>query len=162
MVESHGLSRRLQLLAALSRAKALAEPSPMAWLGLAQTGSAWPGIWLWAGPGTSLETTKHRNNNNNNGNGEEENNENKDRKEPKWWNTFVIWAFGMFILFCLLITTNYLQIGYLTWNHNNKTMEGNLGQVEPQLDRERKSRRWGQQGDNKDKAILYKNRWDIC
>jgi hypothetical protein len=26
----------------------------MAWLGPAQTGSAWPGSWLWAGPGTSL------------------------------------------------------------------------------------------------------------
>ena len=55
MVESHSLSRRLRLLAALSQAKALAEPSPMARLGLAQTGSAWPGIRLWAGPGTSLE-----------------------------------------------------------------------------------------------------------
>ena len=54
MGESHGLSRRLWLLAALRLAKALAEPSPMARLGLAQTGSARPGIRLWARPGTSL------------------------------------------------------------------------------------------------------------
>ena len=54
MVESRGLSRRLRLSTALSLAKALAEPSPMARLGQAQTGSARPGIRLWAGPGTSL------------------------------------------------------------------------------------------------------------
>ena len=54
MVQSRGPSRRLWLSATLSRAKAIAGPSPMAWLGPAQTGSAWPGFWLWAGPGTSL------------------------------------------------------------------------------------------------------------
>ena len=54
MAKSRGLSRQLRLSAALSLAKALAEPSPMARLGLAQTGSARPGIRLWARPGTSL------------------------------------------------------------------------------------------------------------
>jgi hypothetical protein len=59
MVESRGLSRRLWLSATLSRAKALAGPSPMAaWLGPPQTGSAWPGFWLWAGPGTSLDARR--------------------------------------------------------------------------------------------------------
>jgi hypothetical protein len=52
--KSCGLGRRLWLSAALSRAKAVVGPSPMAWLGLAQTGPAWPGSWLWARPGTSL------------------------------------------------------------------------------------------------------------
>jgi hypothetical protein len=58
MAESLGLSRRLWLSTALSRAKAPAGPSPMAWLGLAQTGSAWPGFRLWAGPGTSLRLNR--------------------------------------------------------------------------------------------------------
>jgi hypothetical protein len=49
-----GLSQRLWLFATLSQAKALAGPAPLAWLGLAQTGPAWPGFRLKAGLGTSL------------------------------------------------------------------------------------------------------------
>jgi hypothetical protein len=49
-----GLSQRLWLFATLSQAKALAGPAPLAWLGLAQTGTAWPGFRLKAGLGTSL------------------------------------------------------------------------------------------------------------
>ena len=45
------------LLATLSRAKAITGPSPMAQPGLAEKGPAWPGSWLWAGPGKSLTRT---------------------------------------------------------------------------------------------------------
>jgi hypothetical protein len=54
MTKATGLSRWLWLSATLSRAKASAGPSPMAWPGPAQTGPAWPGSRLWAGPGKSL------------------------------------------------------------------------------------------------------------
>jgi hypothetical protein len=52
-----GPGQRLWLLTTLSQAKALAGPAPMAWLGLAQTGPAWPGFRLKAGLGTSLITS---------------------------------------------------------------------------------------------------------
>ena len=55
-LKSHGLSLWLWLSATLSWAKAIAGPSPMAWLGPAETGLAWPGSQLWAGPGKSLLT----------------------------------------------------------------------------------------------------------
>ena len=54
MTKAAGLGRRLWLSTALSRAKAFAGPSPMAWLGLAQIGLAWLGFRLWAGPSKSL------------------------------------------------------------------------------------------------------------
>ena len=53
-VQSRGLSRRLWLSDMSGQAKAVFRPSPLARLGPAYFGLAWPGSWPGAGPGTSL------------------------------------------------------------------------------------------------------------
>jgi hypothetical protein len=53
-IQSRGLSRRLWLSDISSQAKAVFRPSPLARLGPAYFGLAWPGSWPGAGLGTSL------------------------------------------------------------------------------------------------------------